>query len=225
VLASLLGAHEARFALTLERHGENRPLAWQLHITHQRRESEPKPAVDRRFGGPERRDRLPSFVRVVELHAHHLRQHAAPAVRGIDADDGHARARERSSGNGHVEREHSGTADDATVVDRGVGPLEGKHAAKPVEALVGGLSAEVLPDRRHGAAKLRGVPAGAYLNRRCYGSRSRGAYSSTSRRSAPSSAKRTVTTPPGSTAVTTPSPSGPWRTESPVRTSGTEARG
>ena len=62
----------------------------------QRGDAVAEAAVDRLLGGPERRDRLAALVDVAQLRVHHRAEHAAAAVRRLDADHGDARARAAS---------------------------------------------------------------------------------------------------------------------------------
>ncbi len=197
---------------------------WDLQLERERGQPVAVAAVDRLLGGPQHRKRLAALVDAVELGAHHRPQDPAAPVRRQDADDRHPGRRQNRPGHGQPEREGARAAHDRVAVEGGVhaAELEGVQPALGPD-VVGLLPAEVVDDRPGRSLQL--VPRAAYPHVDGHAIFSSGAYSSISRRSAPSSAKRTVTTPPGSIRTTTPSPSVPWRTESPVASSGKCSRG
>ena len=136
-----------------------------LDLAGERRQPVAVTAVDPLVGGPERGDRLPALVRVVELGAHHRREDPLAAVRRVDADDGDARARDRASRNRQVERERSGAADGALAVERRVHVVERMDAEKALGDLVVDLPAAVLGDGADRLLELRKRLARANLDR------------------------------------------------------------
>src|SRR5205823_3857208 len=131
------------------------------------------------------------------------------------------RLRERGALARELEREDTGTADDAVSLPRRVHALDRQPLTEALHLLQRVLGGEVVADRVQCLPRLLERGANANLDAQ---RRSSGAYSSISRRSLPSS-KRTVTTPSASMRVTIPVPSVWWRTASPVESCGMSARG
>ena len=91
---------------------------------------------------------------VAQLRVHHRAQHAAPAMRRVDADDRHAAAREHRAGYRELERKRAGAADDLAVLERRVHALEREHLLEALDPLLRELGVEVLADPVEGAAVL-----------------------------------------------------------------------
>jgi hypothetical protein len=102
-------------------------------------------------------------VDVLQLDVHHRPQDAAAPVRRRDADDAHARARQRAAGHRELEGEGAGAADDLAVVEGRVHALVRQNPLEALELLLGGRAAEVLADRVDRAAVLLTVGGGTNL--------------------------------------------------------------
>ena len=228
-LERLVEGDEARPALPLERPCVGAVRAMDLDVPAERREPVAEARVDAGLRGPEDGERLTALVHAVELGSHELPQHPSPAMRGEDADNGHARNWQSAARNRQVELECTGAANDRVAVDGGEHAPVRQHPCDALHVLGRRRprGAEVVGDRRERAQDLVAL-GDADLHGHTFSS---GAYSSMSRRSAPSWAKRTVTVPSPLIPTTTPSPSVEWRTLSPVERLGTgplgarEARG
>ena len=112
----LVGIDQTDLAARRERLGERRPFARERELADPRREPVAVPAVDRSLRRPEAGERVTPPPRVVEQRLHHRAQHAAPAVRRQDADDGDTRGRDpRATRDRDVERHRPRAADDVAV--------------------------------------------------------------------------------------------------------------
>ena len=82
-------------------------------------------------------------------------------MRREDADDRHARARERPAGHGQPEREHARAGDDLAVVEHGVHPVEWEQGLEALDVLARRRPAEVVADRPERGGVLVHVADGA----------------------------------------------------------------
>ena len=137
----------------------------QLDLADERGEPVAVAPVDALVGGPEHRDLVAAFVRVVELGAHHRRKDPAANVRRIDADDGDARALDRAARNGDLVVEGTGAAHRLLPFESGVHATERQVAPEALELLVRRIPRPVLADGAERLAVLGGAPADPNLDR------------------------------------------------------------
>jgi hypothetical protein len=102
-------------------------------------------------------------VDVAQLRIHHRAQRAAAAMRRVDADHRHARARQRTARHRQLEGQRAGTADDLAVLERRVHPLVRQRQREELEPLLARRRVEVLADRADRAAELVLVCGGTNL--------------------------------------------------------------
>ena len=120
-----------------------------LHVAAERRQAVAVAPVDRGLGSPERCEGLAARVDVVELGAHELAEDPAPAMGRQDADNRHARGPHRPAGDGEVELERAGAADDRIPVRGEVHSSLGEHLEDPARSVLlrPRRRPEVVPDR------------------------------------------------------------------------------
>ena len=86
-----------------------------VQLVHRRSDPVAEAAVDQRLRRPQRSERLPARMDVVELEAHHRRQYSLPPVRRQHADPRDARARQLAAGDRHRIRHPRRNADEPAV--------------------------------------------------------------------------------------------------------------
>jgi hypothetical protein len=98
-------------AWVVHRAGERAAVGLDLPVDERAGHAEPEPPVDRRLGGPQRRQHVAALAGVAQLAAHHRGEHAPAPVAGEHADTGDPSGRHlRASGHRGDERQPSGVA-------------------------------------------------------------------------------------------------------------------
>ncbi len=164
-LEGLLGGDDPDLAAPAIGDCKRGPLPRHVDLAAERREPVAEASVDGRLRGPERRERLVSRARVVELATHHRGEDPPAAMRRQHAHDRHSRRGNRAAGDGHLERERPGRRDDRLPVGRDEHPVDREELREALRVLLGGFPAEEVSDRAEPLAELGLVGRGTDVDR------------------------------------------------------------